>query len=434
MLNLGFSRDIDAHSEPADFFRYTIRAIAVQIRDHNPARPFGLKSPRQAFADPMGAPRDHGDFIFELHSGYHTSRVKTYDVAIAGAGVFGGWTAFHLARAGAKVLLIDAHGPGNARSSSSGETRIIRMSYGADEIYTRSAMRSMKLWKQFFPAAFRRTGVLFTSHAGDRYLHATRETLTRTKCKFEWLEANALRTRFPRISLPHDSAGIFEPASGLLMARTAVRQVVDAAIRAGARFEIGRITPRQLPKAKNIVFACGPWLPSLFPDLLAQRIRPTRQPVFFFGTPAGERFDNIPAWVAFREGIYAAPPIDGRGFKLAIDAHGAAFDPETGDRNVSKAEVSKIREVLARRFPVLAGAPLLESRVCQYENTSNGDFLIDRHPDRPNVLIAGGGSGHGFKHGPFVGEYIAALIEGKGRPEPRFSFASKGTRANRAVY
>lgn len=357
--------------------------------------------------------------------------MKSFDVAIAGAGVFGAWTAFFLARAGAKVILIDPHGAGNARSSSGGETRIMRMTYGADEIYTRSAIRSLALWKQFFPSVFRKTGVLVTSSAADPYLHGTRETLARAKYRFEWLDSAALASRFPSISLQPGSAGIFEPSSGVLMARHAVQQVVAAAVDAGARFEIGCVRPDALPKAKTVIFACGPWLPSIFPDLLARRIRPTRQPVFFFGNP--EPFE-VPAWVAFREGVYSLPPIDGRGFKLAIDAHGAAFDPENGQRTVSRAEIAKIRAVLARRFPALADAPLLESRVCQYENTSSGDFLIDRHPEIPSVWIAGGGSGHGFKHGPFVGEYLAARISGKGREEPRFLLASKGLSSHRAVF
>jgi sarcosine oxidase len=347
--------------------------------------------------------------------------------------VFGAWTAFHLARSGAKVLLIDAHGAGHARASSGGETRIIRMCYGADEIYTRSSMRSLKLWKQFFPSVFQRTGVLFTASEREPYLLAAREVLTRVKIKFEWLDSTSLRRRFPRISLDQDSAGIYEPGSGILMARKAVQEVVAAAVAAGARFEIGRITPDRLPHAKTVVFSCGPWLPSLFPEVIGRRIRPTRQPVFFFGTPPGEEFD-VPAWAALQEGVYALPPADGRGFKLAIDTHGPPFDPETGNRTVSPAEIRKVREVLGRRFPSLADAPLLESRVCQYENTSNGDFLIDRHPELPNVWLMGGGSGHGFKHGPSVGEYLASQIAGTGRAEPRFSLASKSGGRNRAVY
>jgi glycine/D-amino acid oxidase-like deaminating enzyme len=359
--------------------------------------------------------------------------MKNFDVAVVGAGVFGAWSAFILARSGAKVLLVDAHGAGNVRASSGGETRIMRVSYGADEIYTRAALRSLKLWKEFFPQVFLKTGVLFTSHARDEYLHATRATLERVKYRFEWLDDGALRRRFPQMELEKGSAGIYEPGSGGLMARRAVQEVVQAAVDAGARFEIGRVTPERLPKAGTVVFACGPWLPSLFPEVIGRRIRPTRQPVFFFGTKPEEPFE-MPAWVAFREGVYAFPPTDGRGFKLAIDSHGAAFDPETGDRNVGAAEVAKIRAVLGRRFPSLKDAPLIESRVCQYENTSNGDFLIDRHPEMKNVWLVGGGSGHGFKHGPFVGEYVAERIAGKGREEARFSLATKRLTAERAVY
>lgn len=357
--------------------------------------------------------------------------MKNFDVAVAGAGVFGAWTAFFLARSGAKVLLMDAHGAGNARASSGGETRIMRMSYGADEVYTRSAMRSLKLWKQFFPDVFLKTGALVTSDAGDAYLHSTRETLTRAKYRFEWLDSKALAGRFPGIALEAGSAGIFEPASGVLMARRGVQAVVRAAVEAGARFEIGRVMPDRMPKAGVVVFACGPWLGSIFPEVIGRRIRATRQPVFFFGNR--EPFD-APAWIAFREGIYALPPVDGRGFKLAIDVHGAEFDPENGDRNVTGAEIRRVRAVLAKRFPGMADAPLVESRVCQYENTSNGDFLIDRHPDLRNVWLVGGGSGHGFKHGPFVGEYVAGRIAGRGREEVRFLLGSKGVTRERAVY
>ena len=392
-----------------------------------------METPRESFADAVRAAGNHHDFIPDLHPGYHTSHVKTYDVAVAGAGVFGAWTAFQLARSGASVLLIDAHGAGNTQSSSGGETRIIRMSYGADEIYTRAARRSMKLWKQFFPSAFVKTGVLVTSAADDPYLAGTRATLERTHSKFEWLDGADLRRRFPRIAFDRGSAAIYEPESGLLMAWRAVRAVVDAAIAAGVRYETGVVDPRNLPRAKSVVFACGPWLPALFPDVIGRRIRPTRQPVFFFGAPAGETL-KLPAWIAFREGAYGAPPVDGRGFKLAIDAHGPAFDPENGDRSVTAAELAKVRTILRRRFPSLADAPLIESRVCQYENTSNGDFLIDRHPDLENVWLAGGGSGHGFKHGPFVGEYLAARIAGTGAAEPRFSLASKGIGLHRSVY
>src|SRR5262249_45248652 len=102
--------------------------------------------------------------------------------------------------------------------------------------------------------------------------------------------------------------------------------------------------------------------------------------------------------------------------------------------NLTAEEISHARHFLRERFPDLAGAPLDSGEVCQYENTCNGDFLIDRHPDLENVWIAGGGSGHGFKHGPAVGEYAAGIIDGRVQPEPRFALHTKTTARKRAVY
>jgi glycine/D-amino acid oxidase-like deaminating enzyme len=142
----------------------------------------------------------------------------------------------------------------------------------------------------------------------------------------------------------------------------------------------------------------------------------------------------LPAWVDFREGIYTLPDIESRGLKLAMDRHGPPFDPDTGDRRLSPRGLAKARQALARRFPALAGAPLMESRVCQYENTANGDFLIGPHPERSSIWFAGGGSGHGFKHGPAVGEYVAGLLTGNRSPEPRFSQDGKPAPPRRTVY
>jgi glycine/D-amino acid oxidase-like deaminating enzyme len=185
------------------------------------------------------------------------------------------------------------------------------------------------------------------------------------------------------------------------------------------------------------VFASGAWLPQLFPELLTGRIRPTRQLVAYFGTPAGDaRFhaDRMPAWIDFPAGIYGTPDIEGRGVKVGIDDHGAAIDPDLDDRVADRDSVQKARDWLAARVPALAAAPVVETRVCQYENTATGDFLIDRHPDWPNAWIVGGGSGHGFKHGPAVGELAARLSLAGGAPHARFSLATKTRDARRSVY
>lgn len=189
----------------------------------------------------------------------------------------------------------------------------------------------------------------------------------------------------------------------------------------------------------SFVFACGPWLPKLFPDLLGNRIYPTRQEVLFFAPPAGDpRFSppQLPVWIDFTDppGPYGFPSLEGRGFKLAFDRHGDPFDPDSGDRSLSPQSVAQARAFLGESFPALADAPLTEFRVCQYENTSSGDFLIDRHPELDNVWLVGGGSGHGFKHGPAVGEHVTARMLEAAPTEPRFSFATKACAQNRAVY
>jgi sarcosine oxidase len=379
----------------------------------------------------------------------------TYDVAVIGAGVFGAWTAYQLRLAGASVLLIDAYGPGNSRASSGGESRMIRLGYGPDEIYSRFSQVSLVRWQRLFEQTdtlFRKTGILWLAHERDPYCEATLATLQRLQANHEKLDHDELVRRFPQLELGSISWGILEPDSGVLMARRAVQAVVAQARADGVDYLEATITTptavyRDLNsvqttsgnkiEAKRFVFACGPWLPKLFPELLRGLIHVTRQEVFFFGVPAGDDVFNqgvLPAWIDFNDLVYGLPNLDGRGFKLAIDAHGPEFDPDTGERVVTAAGLNAAREYLARRLPRLANAPVTETRVCQYENTSNGDFLIDRHPEFENVWLVGGGSGHGFKHGPAVGEYVAMMISGRGNPEPRFSLASKERVQERKVY
>ena len=375
-----------------------------------------------------------------------------YDVAVIGAGVFGAWSAYQLRLAGASVLLVDAYGPGNSRASSGGESRIIRLGYGPDEIYSRSAQRSLALWQQLFEKTeplFHKTGVLWLAREHDAYCEATLATLQRLNANFERLDQDELIRRFPQLEPGPTKWAILEPDSGVLMARRAVQAVVAQAKLNGVEYVEEAIAPprgkmetiRTLSgkeiKAGQFVFACGPWLPKLFPELLGELIYVTRQEVIFVGIPPGDdSFSRgvMPAWIDFNDFVYGLPNVDGRGFKIAIDAHGAEFDPDQGERVVSADGLKAVREYLAKRVPRLARAPVMETRVCQYENTSNGDFLIDRHPEFENVWIVGGGSGHGFKHGPVVGEYVARMIAGDGVEERRFTLATKERVQQRKVF
>src|ERR1700747_473949 len=375
-----------------------------------------------------------------------------YDAAVVGAGVFGAWTALHLARRGKRVLLVDAYGPGHSRSSSGDESRIIRMGYGANEIYTQWSQRSLAQWKELFAAShnealFRKTGVLWLAESGNSQLQETKEVLRRKGVEFAELERDAILRSYPQINLAGIASGIYEPESGVLMARRAVAVVVAEAVRIGVDFRLAAIAePRgrgeiesiassgganfakgQLT-AKQFVFACGAWLAKLFPEILRDRIFPTRQSVFYFAIPGGdERFSTpaLPTWLIKNDQCYGMPDLECRGLKVALDRHGERVDPDTQSRIVTPKEVDEIRQYVAYRFPALAGAPIVETRVCQSENTSNGDFLIDRPRALSNVWLAGGGSGHGFKHGPAVGEYLTGQMLDGAAPGERFLLAKK---------
>ncbi len=380
---------------------------------------------------------------------------QRYDVAVIGAGAFGAWTAYQLRRQGKKVALLDAYGPGHSRSSSGGETRIMRMSYGPDELYTRFALRAMKLWREFMRRSgqqlFLRTGMLWLARKRDSYPQESLSTLIRLRVPCEKLSRAEVSQRFPQFSLRGIDWGLLEPEGGVLLARRAVQAVVAHAVADGVEY-IGEAieaprTGSQLDAivtntgrrvaASEFVFACGAWLPRIFPDTVGKRMFPSRQEVFFFSVAAGSsRYapPAMPAWYSYADNIYGTPNVENRGIKIGFDGHGPAFDPETADRVVSQRGLRAMRQHMRKYFPELRDSPLSETRVCAYENTSDGDFLIDRHPDIENVWIAGGGSGHGFKHAPAVGEYVAGLICGDARPEPRFAYATKATVKNRKVY
>jgi len=380
-----------------------------------------------------------------------------WDTIVVGAGVFGAWTAWRLLRLGQRVLLLDASGPANARASSGGESRMTRTIYGSDDVYTRMAWDSLEDWRWLSKRAgtpiFYPIGVLMFFGRREPFAEASIEAHRRMRLRLDVLDRPELQRRYPQIAWDGVELGLFEPELGPLMARRSVQTLVSEYRSAGGEYRLAAVMPPENNatldgvattagerlRAERYVFACGPWLPKLFPSLLGSRIFPTRQEVFFFAPEDGdERFQpsRLPGWADFNDGdvFYGMPDLESRGFKIAHDRHGARFDPDSGDRQSSAAGLEDVRGYLARRFPALASRPLVESRVCQYENSSNGDLLIDRHPQWPNAFLVGAGSGHGFKHGPAVGRYAADLVAGRlARVEPRFSLASKGEVQHREV-
>jgi glycine/D-amino acid oxidase-like deaminating enzyme len=367
-------------------------------------------------------------------------------VAVVGAGAFGGWTALNLRRAGAEVTLVDAWGPGNARASSGGETRVIRTIYGPTRKYVEMAARALTLWREWdrdrAERFYTRTGVLWIiAGTDDGYVRQSLPFLRALKLEYDEMDPATAAKRWPQISFETVTKVYFEHEGGYLLARHACDAVVRELVRIGGAYRQVAVTSVQADgqhadvrlndgsslKADRYVFACGPWLGRVFPDVIGSRVQPTRQEVFYFGTPAGDdRFiePQFPVWVeASDRFVYGIPGNLHRGFKIADDGRGPAFDPTDGDRNPSREVERTLREVVARRFPALANAPVLGAEVCQYENSPDGHYIIDRHPALPDVWIAGGGSGHGYKMGPALGEELARLVREDGSPDPLFSLA-----------
>jgi sarcosine oxidase len=382
---------------------------------------------------------------------------KSYDFVVIGAGVFGAWIALYLREAGFTVALLEQYGAASGRASSGGETRIIRMGYGPDALYTRMAAQSLVAWKQLAERArqklFINTGVLWLSAEGDHHTGAIRNALRNAGIPCEELPAAEVRRKYPQLAFDDVATALLEPDSGVLLARQSVQWIVEEAARLGVEFTIAAVEPPvqvgKLPAVRTLagkiveghtfIFACGPWLPKVFPELLLGRIRPTRQEVFFLGVPPGDdcfSVSRMPAWLHHTHPMrpYALPDIANRGLKIAFDIHGPEFDPDNGSREVIADSRQELRTFLKRHIPALASAPILETRVCQYENTATGDLLIDRHPEMENVWLVGGGSGHGFKHGPAVGQYLRERVLGRGSPEERFSVGARGNAKSRTVF
>ncbi|MFU8877489.1 MAG: FAD-dependent oxidoreductase [Wenzhouxiangellaceae bacterium] len=365
-------------------------------------------------------------------------------VVVIGAGAFGGWAALNLARSGAEVTLIEAWAAGHPRSSSGGETRVIRHMY-SNPLYARMAARSLALFEQaqreWNRPLLHRSGVLFLGQdsAAD-YFQAGTEALRQSGIEFEHLDRHEISARWPQIALHGIEQATFEPQSGYLLARRACHAVFQALQGSGGRVITGkampgpirdgrlqsvRLTDGQEIVADDFLFACGPWLPGLFPELLGPLLSTSRQEVYYFGTPPGDRAHDeaaLPVWADFGPRLwYGIPGSERRGFKIADDTHGPKIDPERAQRIPSLEGIEAARGYIEQRFPGLADAPLVDARVCQYTNTGNGDFIVDRHPEAANLWLAGGGSGHGFKHGPALGELLAESLLGERIVEPQFT-------------
>jgi len=372
---------------------------------------------------------------------------KGSSVIVVGAGAFGGWTALNLLRRGLKVTLVDAWGPGNSRSSSGDETRVIRSTYGANETYFDLNVRALQLWKEneksFKRQVFFNSGVLWlcyeekTPLVDDSIPFAKKHGM-----EYRYLTTADIKRAYPFVNTDDLHHAWLDPFGGFLKARESCQAVAETFVREGGELWIDFVQPEkivngQLPgiktaggrmqRADTYVFACGAWLGNLFPECLGNTITCTKQEVYYFGVPSknAEAYEKFPVWVDVdgKDFYYGIAGNSNRGFKIGVDRRGEPFDPTHGERVLDPKVLQHARQFIAHRFPELKHAPLVESRVCPYENSPDGNFIFDQHPEASNVFFLGGGSGHGFKHGPALGELVARVLLGEQRESPIFGSA-----------
>jgi glycine/D-amino acid oxidase-like deaminating enzyme len=355
----------------------------------------------------------------------------TADVAVIGAGVFGGWTALSLREMGLSVVLIDQYGPGNSKSSSGGDVRGMRAGYGDREYYTRWAIAAMEQWKireaEFGTKLYFESGVLGVSRGLTPQATASRAVFDKLKFPYEVLTRDELTKRWPQVATQDsDVVGFYQPQGGTLKAHASCVAVATSFQKKGGRLVLAKasLAPRSKGNLQSVtlssgetisagtfVFAAGPWLLTMFPELLDRKLLVARRGYAMIGLPPGQSRDY--SYPILPNTVAMLPSVDGLGLALLLGAGNTPVDPDTHDRVLTAEDKADVLARTARWFPALKGQPIINAHVCQLDNTVDENFIIDKHPGFDNVWLAGGGSYHGFKFGPVTGDYVAHRVVGR---------------------
>lgn len=364
---------------------------------------------------------------------------------VIGAGVFGASLADRLARDGWEVRLVDRLEPAHPRAESGGETRLIRCAHGPDGFYTRSAWRALELWRELGEGVLVESGVAWFAHREDGWEADSERVLRAEGVPVERLAPEDGARLFgghrgqgrtgpgqgparPRVKVDDLAHVLHEPEAGVLRAAQGVLALVRRAQAAGALLLHGEARPEggavrvgaERLEADALVWACGAWLGRLFPGLVPLRV--TFQQLVLLDVPPGW---EGPGWVDFEGAFYGHARVEPFGFKVGPDEDGREVDPDERPLEAEPDALRTARAYLAHRFPAIADAPLASAPGCHYSLTPDGQFLFDRHPEHPDVWLLGGGSGHGYKHGPTLAEHAAAVLAGRAPPEPRFALGER---------
>jgi sarcosine oxidase len=377
-----------------------------------------------------------------------------YDAIVVGLGAMGSAAAYQLAKRGAKVLGIDRFAPPHSFGSTHGETRITRQAIGEGEEYVPLALRSYEIWREIEAETgddlLTITGGLIMSSAGgaaeSHGLHGSKKFIEQTvECArkygiaHELLTTDKIRRRFPQFELVGDESGYFENEAGFLRPENCVKTQIELAQKYDAEIHLNEKvlsyqadengvevnTDKGKYRADKLIISAGPWVNEFVDEEYRKLFKIYRQVLYWFELQ--EQADNyllgnfpVFIWQFGRwsdDFIYGFPALDGRqGLKIATEQHLAETDPDRVNKKVSEDEVMEMhRKYVAPRLPGLTGR-CLKAMTCLYTATPDEGFVIDRHPQHKNVLIASPCSGHGFKHSAAVGEILAQLaIDGKTR-------------------
>ncbi|MDP2122698.1 MAG: FAD-dependent oxidoreductase [Hoeflea sp.] len=344
---------------------------------------------------------------------------------VVGAGVAGTMTALSLARRGVKTRLIDRWEPGHSRASSSDYNRVIRSIHGRDEFYTRWAREARLQWMELQAEVgqklYYECGALILATKGHcDWEDATAETFSKLGVPFYKFSQNEVAVRFPQFDVSSISYALYEPEAGMVMAHRGVLAGLELFRQAGGRVERGHVTTdsderllldgRPL-EADLVVVATGAWMGEMYPRTIKPILRTIGVNVLYTSTPDGSTAfdqDEMPCWIDHGEGSFGLPSCEGSGVKAAVVIPDT-IDLDTDERLVRRETLSRTRSYIRKRLPGLVGQPVVDSKFNQISLTPDTHFIVDWHPRHKNVLLAGGCSGHLYKHGPVFGDFVAGV-------------------------
>ena len=360
-----------------------------------------------------------------------------YEVIVVGLGAMGSSTAYHLAQRGLRVLGLDRYQPPHNFGSSHGLTRIIREAYFEDPLYVPLVQRAYELWAELEKQSGRqlllKTGGLMIGPPDGALVSGASRSAELHQLEHEILNSTNLQQKFPMFQIEDNPMAVWEPRAGILFPERAIQTHLDLAGGLGVHLRFNDPVRKWEPfgkgvrvftdtnsyTAKHLVLSPGAWMNSLLPETKLP-LTVERQVLYWFkpvSHPEMFRPDQFPIFIRqyARDHFFYGFPDLGDGVKVAFHHEGRQVDPDAISQEVDAQQIAEMRRVLSEYLPD-ANGELLSTAVCKYTNTPDEHFILDYHPEFPQVVVASPCSGHGFKFSPVIGEMIAGMVQGKQPP------------------